>query len=519
MGYTVSRRIAPLGAIDTNNPGAHSAPAPLLRLSGISKSFPGVTALDDVSFDIQAGEIHALMGENGAGKSTLMKIAAGVYQPDTGKLEIAGKQVLSRGPKDATGHGIQTVFQELTAFENLDVGRNVMIGREPVTLGGLWLDHSRLYSQARQVLNRLEIALDARAPMAQLSTGQRQMVEIARACAVTPRVLVLDEPTSSLGRFEEELLFQLIGRLKKLGVGIVYITHRMSEVFRIADRITVLRDGRHVVTGPVSEFERSSLVRAMVGRDIDEARHGVDPESLPVAVRVRGLTRQSKVKGVDLDLHAGEVLGLAGLMGAGRTEFARLLAGAEKPESGSVELFGNPYDPPTVASAVRAGVTYVPEDRKKEGLVLSLPVGDNIALPSLRRFARAGILATPKLQALILDWMKRMDIRATSEQAQVETLSGGNQQKVVIAKWLSVSPRVILLDEPTRGVDVGAKAEIHRLIRKLASDGTAVLVISSELPELLAVSDRIAVMAQGLIVGTLAAADANEEKSSQACLD
>ncbi|MXY33921.1 MAG: sugar ABC transporter ATP-binding protein [Boseongicola sp. SB0664_bin_43] len=484
--------------------------SPILRLTGISKAFPGVQALDDVSFDVVPGEVHAIMGENGAGKSTLMKIAAGVYPPDAGMIEIQGREVAFKGPKDAADLGLHTVFQELTVLENLDVGRNVMIGDEPVAFGGLWLDLPALYARAQHVLDRLDIDLDSRTPLSGLSTGARQMVEIARACAETPKVLVLDEPTSSLGRQEEDLLFQLIRRLKGLGVGIVYISHRMSEIFRLADRITVLRDGRHVATGAAADLDRASLIRAMVGRDVDETRHGVDVEGLPVALAARGITWRGAVRGVDLDLHAGEVLGLAGLMGAGRTEFARLVAGAERPDAGTFHLFGRPFAPPTVGAAVRTGVVYVPEDRKGQGLVLSLPVGDNIALPSLRRFTRAGLLAVPRIGSMTRDWMLRMGVKAASDRVPVETLSGGNQQKVVLAKWLSVEPKVILLDEPTRGVDVGAKAEIHKLVRKLAQDGAAVLAISSELPELLTVSDRIAVMAQGRIVGVVPATEATE---------
>ena len=485
--------------------------APILRLNGISKAFPGVQALDEVSFDVIPGEVHALMGENGAGKSTLMKIAAGVYRPDTGTLEIDGQQVSLSAPKDATERGLHTVFQELTVLENLDVGRNVMIADEPVARAGLWLDLKALYARAQEVLERLEIDLDPRTPVARLSTGARQMVEIARACAETPKVLVLDEPTSSLGRHEEELLFQLVARLKALGVGIVYITHRMSEVFLLADRITVVRDGRHVVTGPVSEFDRAALIRAMVGRDVDETRHGVEADALPVALRLKGFGRGVAVRGVDLELHEGEVLGLAGLMGAGRTELARLVAGVDRPDRGAMELFGRPFAPPSVRAAVRAGVAYVPEDRKGQGLVLSLPVGDNIVLPSLRRHTRAGLLAVGGLHAMARDWMDRIGVRAASDRVQAATLSGGNQQKVVLAKWLSVRPRVILFDEPTRGVDVGAKAEIHRLIRQLAAEGAAILVISSEFPEVLSVCDRIAVMAQGRIAGIVPARDATEE--------
>jgi ribose transport system ATP-binding protein len=483
---------------------------PRLSLHGITKRFPGVTALDDVSFEVHAGEVHAFMGENGAGKSTLMKIGAGIYQPDHGHIEVAGKAVTLNAPADATALGIHTVFQELTVLPNLDVGQNIMIGQEPMH-AGVWLDKTTLYAQAQAILERLHIKLDARTPITRLSAGQRQMVEIARACGETPKVLVLDEPTSSLGRQEEELLFDLVDRLRAAGVGIVYITHRMSEVFRLADRITVLRDGKQVVTGLAEDFTREKLIAAMVGRAVDERRSGKSVDALPVALEVSGLSRGSVVRDVSFELHAGEVFGVAGLMGAGRTELARLMAGVDQPDSGTMQLFGAAYAPGSVADAIAKGVAYLPEDRKTQGLILSLSVADNIALPSLGRLSRSGVLSLDKLKALAITWSEKLGIRAASPNVAADTLSGGNQQKVAIAKWLAIAPKVILLDEPTRGVDVGAKAEIYTLIRQLATDGAAVMVISSELPEVLQISDRIAVMAAGRIAGIVAADNASEE--------
>ena len=484
---------------------------PILDLSGITKRFQGTLALVDVSFDLRPGEVHALMGENGAGKSTLMKVAAGLHQPDEGEIRLAGSPIRFGSPSEAKSAGIHTVFQELAVLENLDVAHNILIGEEPARLGGLLLDRPGLYARAQEVLDRYAIPLDARAPVAQLPTGQRQMLEIARACAENPKVLILDEPTSSLGRQEEELLFALIARLKAAGVGIVYITHRMSEVMALSDRITVLRDGRHVVTGPTADFTRESLIRAMVGRAVEDRHPRDEVESLPVRLSLRGLARPPAVWPTDLDLHAGEVLGLAGLMGAGRSELARLIAGADAATEGRMELDGKPYAPRRVGDAVRAGVAFVLEDRKAHGLVLELSVADNLALPSLRRYRKGGFLRLGRLRALTRDWMAKLGVKAATPDVGVTALSGGNQQKVVLAKWLATEPQVILLDEPTRGVDVGAKAEIQRLIRDLAKGGAAVLVISSELPEVLAVSDRIAVMAQGRIAGILPAAQATEE--------
>ncbi len=482
----------------------------MLELSNITKSFPGVRALDGARFDLRAGEVHAFMGENGAGKSTMMKIAAGLFAPDTGTIRLDGVPVSFANPSEAKAAGIHTVFQELTVLENLDVAQNLLIGREPALFGGAWLDRVALYDEAAKILRELRIPMDPRRMAGRLSTGQRQIVEIARAVAQNPRVLILDEPTSSLGRHEEELLFSLVARLKTAGTGIVYITHRMSEVFALADRITVLRDGRHILTDDAANLDRPALIRAMVGRDVSEARHEGESRRAEVALEVRGLERGADVRGVDLTLYRGEVLGLAGLMGAGRTELARLMAGIDRPDAGEMMLFGQPYAPASVRAAMLAGVAYVSEDRKGLGVVLPLPVGQNIALPSLARLSRSGWVSPARLRDFARDWMGRLGVRATGPDTVVGTLSGGNQQKVALAKWLSTAPRVILLDEPTRGVDVGAKAEIYTLIRALAAEGTAVLVISSELPELMQLCDRIAVMAQGRVSGDLPAVEASE---------
>ncbi|MEM8823091.1 MAG: sugar ABC transporter ATP-binding protein [Pseudomonadota bacterium] len=483
----------------------------LLELTHITKRFPGVLALDDVHFDLRAGEVHAFMGENGAGKSTLMKIASGLFIPDTGEIRVDGETKRFATPSDATSAGIHTVFQELTVLPNRSVAENLLIGHEPVRAGGLWLDRAEMMRRAQAILDRLGIDIDAGENAGILSTGQRQMIEIARASAQNPQVLILDEPTSSLGRTEEDLLFELVGRLKTDGVGIVYITHRMSEVFALSDRITVLRDGQHVLTGDTADLDRPALIRAMVGRDVAETRHGVDADALPVALDVRGLTRAPKVRGVDLTLHVGEILGVAGLMGAGRTEIARILAGIDAPGAGEMNLHGAPYAPGSIRDAMDMGVAYVSEDRKGLGLILPLSVDDNIALPSLRGLSNGGLVTPGSITNFAADWSSKLGVKAANGGVAVGTLSGGNQQKVSLAKWLAIEPRVILLDEPTRGVDVGAKAEIYALIRDMAANGGAVLAISSELPELLQISDRIAVVAQGRIAGIVSASEASEE--------
>lgn len=491
----------------------------MLDLSNITKTFPGVRALDGARFDLRAGEVHAFMGENGAGKSTMMKIAAGLFEPDSGTIQLDGQTVRFGRPSDAKAAGIHTVFQELTVLENLDVAQNLLIGREPARYGGAWLDKAALYQEAEAVLRDLAIPLDPRRLARTLSTGQRQIIEIARAVARKPRVLILDEPTSSLGRNEEELLFALVARLKAAGTGIVYITHRMSEVFALADRITVLRDGRHILTDDAARLDRPALIRAMVGRDVSEARHEGTARSAEIALRVQGLRRGHAVRGADLTLHQGEVLGLAGLMGAGRTEFARLIAGIDRADAGEMQLFGNPFTPLSVRHSMQSGIAYVSEDRKGLGVVLPLSVGRNIALPSLPRLSRHGWMSPATLRDFARGWMARLGVKATGPETVVGTLSGGNQQKVALAKWLATDPRVILLDEPTRGVDIGAKAEIYNLIRQLAEQGASVLVISSELPELLQLCDRIAVMAQGRVTGDLPAVDATEEALLELAFD
>jgi ABC-type sugar transport system ATPase subunit len=484
----------------------------LVSLKHISKAFPGVRALDDVSFDVASGEIHVLMGENGAGKSTLMKILSGAYQPDSGSVEVEGKPVRIGDPTHAAELGIGMIYQELTVLPNLDVGRNIMLGREPVTLGGR-IDWGRLYTEAAAALEDLDLKINPRAPLDSLSIGEQQMVEIARVAHRQPRIMIMDEPTSSLGKHEEETLFDLIRRLKARGVGIVYISHRMEEVFLLADRITVLRDGRLITTQPASELSRQRLITLMVGRDVEETRaRAAVGSAQPVMLEAHGLSRGRRLKNVSLTLRAGEILGLAGLEGAGRTELARALFGVDPLDAGEILLDGQRVVLRSPHDAIAAGIAYVPEDRKGLGLVLMLSVLRNMALPSLDRLSSAGVLQGGRLRALGTEWSRRLTIRAASVNQDVEHLSGGNQQKVVLAKWLSRQPRVLILNEPTRGIDVGAKTEVHTLIREIAAQGVAVLMISSELPELLAMSDRIAVMWNGQMQGTLMIDEATEER-------
>lgn len=485
-------------------------PEPLLTVSRVSKAFPGVQALDQVDLDLRAGEVHALMGENGAGKSTLMKIVSGVQRPDAGTLRLAGEPLDLHRPADALRHGIVTVFQELTVLDNLDVGRNLLLGSEP-TRGGL-VDWTALYADAERSLAEFGVDLDVRTPLERLTVGVKQLVEIVRAARLEPRVLILDEPSSSLGRREEELLFAMVRRLREHGVGIVYISHRMEEVFDLSDRVTVLRDGRHVRTDATDAVDRDTLIRSMVGRDVVDDRLGAEVDrDRPVRLEARGILRPPRVLGADLQLRAGEVVGMAGLVGSGRTELAEVLYGVARPEGGTILLDGRELTLRSPAEAMAQGIGYVPEDRKALGLVLGMTVDENLALPSLGRFTRLGLLRWSALRAASRAWVERLRIKVSSGRQVAGTLSGGNQQKVVIAKVLSREPQVLVLDEPTRGIDVGSKREIHELIREIAASGVAVLVISSELPEVLAVSDRVVVMRSGTIAGELPAASATEE--------
>ena len=481
---------------------------PAVQLEGITKTFPGVNALSDVSFDVLPGEVHALMGENGAGKSTLMKVLSGVYLPDGGAIRLSGVEQRFRSPRDAQDAGIRMIYQELTVLPNLDIGRNILLGREPQRAGVI--DRKALYAQAREILQSLNLQLDPRTPLERLSIGQRQMVEIARAVAAKPSVIVMDEPTSSLGRSEDEALFALIATLKARGVAIVYISHRMEEVFALADRITVLKDGQFVGTRMVSDVNEAVLIEMMIGRKLEKpVRHSVKRSANRV-LEVRRLSGGPRVKDVSFVLHRGEVLGLAGLVGAGRTETARMIFGADRRSRGEILLEGKRVSFSTPGEAIQHGVMYVPEDRKTLGLIVMHSVRQNMALPSLPRLSKLGIIDERAVSVLTDEYIARLNVRTPSSRQITELLSGGNQQKVVLAKWLAMRPRVLILDEPTRGIDVNAKAEVFALVREVAALGVSVLLISSETPEVLRESDRIVVFHEGRVAGELEAASATE---------
>jgi ribose transport system ATP-binding protein len=483
---------------------------PLLRARGISKAFPGVQALDGACLDVRAGEVHAVIGENGAGKSTLMKILTGVYAADAGEILVDGQRVEIDGPRHALALGISMIHQELNLAPNLPVAENIFLGRAP-NHGGL-VDFRRLFVDAEMLVARLGVELDVRAQVEDLSVARQQMVEIVKALSHEARVIIMDEPTSALTERETEGLFEIIGRLKCAGVAIVYITHRLEEIFRIADRVTVLRDGRLVGDLLIGAATHQRLIAMMVGRELTTLFPKDVVEIGGPVLEVRHLTRAGVFDDVSFVLRRGEILGLAGLVGAGRTELARALFGADPVDAGEILLDGKAVRINDPRDAIRLGLGFVTEDRKLHGLVSGMTVRENATLASLLELSRLGFVDFARERRLAADYVQRLDIRTPGLEQEVANLSGGNQQKVVIAKWLATRPRVLILDEPTRGIDVGAKAEVHALMSQLAGAGLAILMISSELPEILGMSDRILVVRQGRISGQFVRDEATQEK-------
>jgi ABC-type sugar transport system ATPase subunit len=482
-----------------------------VRFEGITKFFPGVRALNDVSLDVAEGSCHALCGENGAGKSTLGKILAGIYAPDEGRLFIHGREVHFGSPRDALAAGVGMVHQELAFCDNLSVADNLCLGALPSRRG--LVVRSELERRATAMLAEIDPTVDVRRRLGDLTIAQQQVVQIAAAVGSGARVIIFDEPTSSLSHHEAERLFELVGRLKQRGVTCIYVSHRMSEVFRLCDTVSVLRDGKHVDTRPTAQITEADIVRMMIGRPLAEyfPTHGSQALGEEV-LRAELLTSPGKFENVSLTLHAGEVVGLAGLQGAGRSEVACALFGLEHVAAGSIHLRGSRVRITDAKQAIRYGIGLVPEDRKRQGLVLSETALHNTSLPTLNRFSRLSWIFRAKERREVRELFDRLRVRTSGLDAVVAGLSGGNQQKVVLAKWLAARPSMLILDEPTRGVDVGAKAEIHALIGDLAKNGTAILVISSELPEVLTLSDRILVLREGRLVGELSRAAANQER-------
>ncbi len=487
-------------------------PEPVLEASGISKRFPGVHALDDVSLSILQGEVHAVVGENGAGKSTLMKILAGAQMPDSGSILFAGQSVTIESPRAAHDQGIITIYQELSLVNALSVGENIFLGDLPTRSGGSWqVDWPEVWRRSTELLEQVGLRVSPQTLVRELSVAQKQMVEIARALARNVRVLILDEPTSSLTERETERLFGIIAALRERGVGIAYISHRLGEVFRIAQRVTVLRDGKVVGTLPVAEASEELLVRMMVGRDLARMFTQARATDASVRLAVHGLSRGKVLHDVDLEVRAGEIVGLAGLMGAGRTELVRCLFGADRIDRGEILLDGTPVTIRTPGDAVNLGIALVPEDRKLQALILGMGVRENMSLPMLDRLGSSLFPSRAQERLLVREYIQGLSIRTPHMEQRVAALSGGNQQKVVIARWLATKPKVLILDEPTRGIDVGAKAEVHALIARLAEAGVAILMVSSELPEILGMSHRVLVMREGRIVADIPREAATEE--------
>jgi rhamnose transport system ATP-binding protein len=486
--------------------------SPLIDIQGISKSFGGARALTGVSLQLFPGEVHALCGENGAGKSTLIKIITGAHAPDSGTLRINGQLIEHLDPGLARAMGIAAIYQQPALFPDLTVAENIGLRLER---GGAWrlLRWGERRRTARALLDRVGANIRVDEPVRHLTMPQQQLVEIAAALGASAKVLILDEPTASLSDREVDNLFRVIGELRRQGVGMIYISHRMEELTQIADRVTVLRDGRLVVTRPMAELSRSELIRLMVGRELSSVFPKVDVELGRIVLETRGLgCKPSGVQDVSISVRAGEILGLAGLVGAGRTELARVLFGLTPADAGEIILNDAPVHVDSPAGAVELGIAYVPEDRRRHGVILEMSVAANSTLAVLQKIARGGLLDFTEERQIADSFVRRFSIKTASIHAPVSTLSGGNQQKVALARWLATEPALIILDEPTQGVDVGAKSEIHRLMGELAQRGLAIIMISSELPEVLGMSDRIAVMYGGRIVGVLGRAEATQEK-------
>ncbi|GAB3603435.1 sugar ABC transporter ATP-binding protein [Microbacterium aureliae] len=489
---------------------------PILKVEGISKGFPGVQALKDVHLEVYPGEVLVLVGENGAGKSTLMKILSGIYQKDSGRILFNGEEVEIPGPLQAQHMGVTIIHQEMNLMPDLTAAQNIYIGREPKV--GPFVSESRLNRQARQLLQRLGINVDAKQLVGDLTVAKQQMVEIAKALSFDAKVLIMDEPTSALTDTEVETLFALIAQLKERGTAIVYISHRMDELRRLADRVTVLRDGTYIGSLERADISIPRIIEMMVGRKIDEGRRPVAREHLndPVVLDVQGLSTKALLDDVSFQLHRGEILGFAGLMGAGRTETARAIIGADPRDGGVITIAGREAKIHQPADAVRRGVGYLSEDRKLLGLMLEQDVTFNTVLASLGRYANnIGWMSDGKAKNIAKDYVRKLRVKTPSVNQVVKLLSGGNQQKVVIARWLLRDCDVLIFDEPTRGIDVGAKEEIYRVMRDLADSGKSIIVISSELPEILRVANRIVVMANGRVTGTLRNEEASQEKIMQ----
>jgi ABC-type sugar transport system ATPase subunit len=488
---------------------------PILRLEGIVKTFPGVRALDDVSFTVMPGEVHALMGENGAGKSTLMKVLGGIYAPDEGRIFIDEEPTVMTSPLQAKAKGVVFIHQELSLADELTVAENIFLGELPLKSMGR-VDWAKLYADTNRILKTLNVGFNAKTRLGDLSIANQQMVEIARALTVEPRAVIFDEPTASLTDAEKVVLFDVIADLKSRGVGIIYISHRMEEIFKITDRISVLRDGQYRGTLETAQTNDDEVTQLMIGRSLDLSRNESHHELGDVALEVRGLSCGDLFQDVSFEVRSGEVVGFYGLVGAGRTEIAETIFGLRNPSAGQILIDGQEVRISSPIDAIGYGISLVPEDRKAQGLVLGMNCRDNMTLPQVSDLTAGPFVSDGAEIAIFDQYRDKLDIRTPGWKQIVGNLSGGNQQKIVIGKWLSMHPKVLIVDEPTRGIDVGSKSEIHNLIRDLAAQGYAVIVISSEMPEVLHVSDRIVAMYSGRVMRQFTSDEVTEDSLIQA---
>jgi rhamnose transport system ATP-binding protein len=491
----------------------------ILDLRHVSKSFPGVKALDNVSFSLAKGEIHALIGENGAGKSTFIKIITGVHRPDSGEFLVDGKAANIRNPLDAQALGIAAIYQHITCFPDISVMENIYMGHEKTTAPFNRIDWKTTYREANKLLARLNANFDAGAIMGTLSVAQQQIVEIAKALSVNARIIIMDEPTAPLSNHESEALYRITETLRDEGVSVIFISHRFEDIYRLAGRVTVFRDGAYINTWNIEEADNKTLVSAMVGREIVQFFPERHVETGAEVIRVDGLSRMGYFNDVSFSVHKGEVLAITGLVGARRTEVCEAIYGITGYDSGTITLDGAPLDHPDPARAIKAGIGYLPEDRLKQGLILRWAIAKNISLPALDKFSRLGWLDPRKEDETSKKLSERLKVKAVSVQDLVSTLSGGNQQKVIVGKLLTSDMKVIILDEPTKGVDVGAKTAIYSIMNELAAAGYGIIMISSEIPEVLGMSDRVVVMRDGMVTATMNTRDATAETILNAAME
>lgn len=491
---------------------------PILKMENISKSFPGVKALDHVNLELYTGKVLALLGENGAGKSTLMKILSGVYTKDSGDIYFEGNKIDIHSPKYAQSLGIAIIHQELNLLPYLSIAENIFIGREFTKNMTGRIDWKKLYRESKKYLEQLGVTIDPRTLVKNLSVGEQQMVEIAKALSLDAKIIIMDEPTDALTNKETEKLFKVIRTLKQNGKAIVYISHRLKEIFEICDDVTVMRDGKYIGSANVKNIDQEKLIEMMVGRKLEDKFPRKILKPGKEMIRVEHLSKKGVLKDVNLSVRSGEVVGLSGLMGAGRTELAKAIFGALKIDSGDIYLEGEKVKINNPKDAVSLGIAYVSEDRKMEGLILKLSVRHNMTLSALGQFSTAGQINANKESRQVEEYIKKLAIKTPSSLQRVKNLSGGNQQKVVLSKWMMINPKVLILDEPTRGVDVGAKVEIYELINKLKESGVAIIMISSEMPEVMGISDRIVVMHEGKITGEFTHDEVSQEKIMQSAV-